>query len=277
VDGVCTDLVCEPDSKYCSGKQVRQCAADGLSFTVPSTCTATQFCDAADATCKAQICTPNALGCDGNAVATCNANGSAFRPGGTSCGAKRCVNGACTDALLADDFEDGNSDGWTTGVLLPLYTTITTSVVSTTAASGTTYSYQLSATSTLLAFGAYATHPVPTSTPSSASFWVRAPSAASSCTLGFGGITVGFGSAGTFTGTGASPAPYAANRWYHFEIGTIDWTGGTYTVRIDGAVAATGVTFTPVASGTVTAVRLNTTPPAAGGTMICLFDEITIR
>jgi hypothetical protein len=48
-------------------------------------------------------------------------------------------------------------------------------------------------------------------------------------------------------------------------------------VRIDGAVAATGVTFTPVASGTVTAVRLNTTPPAAGGTMICLFDEITIR
>jgi hypothetical protein len=34
-------------------------------------------------------------------------------PGGTDCAPISCFNGACTSALFSDDFEDGNSDGWT--------------------------------------------------------------------------------------------------------------------------------------------------------------------
>ena len=100
VGGACKPIVCAAGEKFCDGKAVKLCAADGLSASNLSTCAGDQYCDAG--ACKAQICTPNQDGCDGNAIATCNAAGSGYVAGTQqTCGVQKCVAGVCKPLVCA--------------------------------------------------------------------------------------------------------------------------------------------------------------------------------
>ncbi|MFW5741221.1 MAG: hypothetical protein ACOC1F_12725, partial [Myxococcota bacterium] len=95
--GACSDQVCDPSLKYCEGDEVRQCNAQGSSYSVVDTCTSSEYCDAASASCKAMMCSPGAPVCNGDIATTCNAQGSGYASGGTNCASqgKSCVDGAC--------------------------------------------------------------------------------------------------------------------------------------------------------------------------------------
>jgi hypothetical protein len=99
VQGACTNLACAPNAYYCNLGNVYHCSADGLSTTLYSTCTSTQYCDSSTsvATCKAQVCTPGQPACNGTVATTCNANGSGYSGTGTDCAASSllCSSGAC--------------------------------------------------------------------------------------------------------------------------------------------------------------------------------------
>ena len=107
----CQSLACVPSARYCENNTVRQCAADGLSSTLVTTCTTTQYCDDATATCRTRICTPNQPGCDVTRAAVCNAIGSGWLTGGTDCAAQpgqQCSAGACI-CLTGRASCDGNA------------------------------------------------------------------------------------------------------------------------------------------------------------------------
>ena len=100
VSGSCKSLVCAPNSPYCEGNAVKQCAADGLSGAAVETCGASDFCDAG--ACKPQVCSPGQPACDGNVIKTCTANGSGFAAGaGQDCGSQKCVQGVCKSLVCA--------------------------------------------------------------------------------------------------------------------------------------------------------------------------------
>jgi hypothetical protein len=90
-------------------------------------------------------------------------------------------------------------------------------------------------------------------------------------------IVLGFGPTGTFRGTGAATA-YVANRWYHFEIRSIDWTAQTYTVHVDGQLTGAAVPFAAASTGTVTTVDLSVSTTSTTALSVqALFDEIVVR
>jgi formylglycine-generating enzyme len=94
--GACEDHECMPGVSFCSGKELRQCAEDGLSSESVATCSASEYCDAPSGKCQTGVCAPNELACDGNRATTCNAAGSGFTAGGTSCTSNQtCQSGVC--------------------------------------------------------------------------------------------------------------------------------------------------------------------------------------
>lgn len=83
----CVDVVCEPNTKTCSGSSVTLCNTNGTSFTVTQTCSPSQHCDSESATCQLDVCSQGLFVCDGNVARRCNADGSGFESGGTNCSA----------------------------------------------------------------------------------------------------------------------------------------------------------------------------------------------
>jgi hypothetical protein len=186
------------------------------------------------------------------------------------------VSGACSDAIFSDDFEDGNSTGWTN--TSAIYTTITTTVTSP-GANGTADGFHLAATATFVSSTVGTTHTIPASAPTYVSFWGEVPTATTIAYLEVGTVfTVGFGSAGKFTGAGSTPGSYAANTWYHFELKNIDWVSGTYSVYVNGTLQGSG-TFTVPSPATVSTIKLMVTPPTAvtSATASATFDEIVVQ
>jgi len=107
--GKCQTLICAPSMRFCEGKALKQCSADGLSATTVQTCLTTEYCDDASTTCRTGVCTPNQPGCDGTRAAVCNALGSGWLAG-TDCNTlvgERCSAGACVCAASRADC-DGN-------------------------------------------------------------------------------------------------------------------------------------------------------------------------
>jgi hypothetical protein len=133
VTGACANLACSPNAYYCNLGNVYHCSADGLSTTLYSTCTSTQYCDSSTtvATCKAQICTPGQPACNGTVSTTCNAAGSGYTGTGTDCAAtgEVCSAGACV-AETVDAADPTPTNGTATSLSVAMkvdYYSVTTS------------------------------------------------------------------------------------------------------------------------------------------------------
>jgi hypothetical protein len=235
-DGECRDQLCSPSTLFCSAGSVQQCSSDGLSSALYQTCSSAQYCDAAAATCRALVCTPNQPACNGNLVTTCNADGSGFVAGGTSCGALYCVSGTCQTALFAEDFEDGDYVGWTTGTDTGITRSVTTAL-----AAGGLRSLEQTGGSTHQQ-GLYRTFTAVT--PANISWWAMATTTASYS--GYFILTSGgysnyiwysyFNTGGSISTSGSPTTPYVANQWYHFEMRNINWTSHTFDWYINDAL-----------------------------------------
>ena len=99
VAGACTTRVCAPSTYFCQNGAVRYCSSDGMSSTISTTCTTSQYCDstATTPTCKTRLCTASTPACNGTIATTCNADGSGYVADGTDCSATSlyCSAGAC--------------------------------------------------------------------------------------------------------------------------------------------------------------------------------------
>jgi hypothetical protein len=104
VDGMCVGHQCVPESAFCLGSDVRQCASDGLSSTVTEMCDTAEYCDTSSAMCEVGVCSPNEPACNVNVATTCNADGSDFTAGGSPCGTgTSCDRGVCKTHECAPD------------------------------------------------------------------------------------------------------------------------------------------------------------------------------
>jgi hypothetical protein len=234
----CEPVVCVAGQRYCQGQDVRQCSAKGESFSVVKTCLASEYCDGASKDCKPQLCTPNAPVCNLNVATTCNAAGSGYVAGGTDCSPQYCSSGSCISVLFKEDFEDGNFDGWTVGT-----GAYTRSVVSTTAAAGTTSSLYLTRTGSGTDDGIYYVFGTPL-TPKTISFWAQVTAGyayldvfptttVTSFIFRFysnGGIFYAY-DGGTPFSTGIS-----CTQWRHIELRNINWSLRTFDLYIDNAL-----------------------------------------
>lgn len=73
----CRPWICTPETSDCdaAGQRVRQCAADGLSYSSETDCTATdEVCYLAQ--CRAKVCEPGTSFCQGSEIRVCSANGT---------------------------------------------------------------------------------------------------------------------------------------------------------------------------------------------------------
>jgi len=278
-NGVCTVQLCVPNSRFCDNGVVRQCSADGLSATLYQTCTTSQYCDDATATCKAKICTPDAPACNGNSTTTCNSLGSGYTSAGTPCGSLYCVSGVCQTALFAEDWEDGDYNGWT----VPTGTYSVKAVQNTFAANGTTWSLQLTGGTGTESTGLLRVFTTPLS-PTRVSWWARAaqttipaayfmmyPSSTSTDYIAW----MYFNDTGSISCRGSGSAilrPYVANQWYHIEFRNINWTSRTFDYYIDDVLVQASVGM----SGSGTAVgKLNLQNWTGSGT--AYWDQIEFQ
>jgi len=146
-------------------------------------------------------------------------------------------------ALFADDFEDGNDNGWIETDESYLDEILTTP---TPAAGGGDYSLSLWGN-----VGSYY-HPLPSLRPARVDFNVRAPQ------IGYVGYFVlegatdlnravffymqTDGTMGVFDGTTMHATPYEANRWYKISF-LIDWNTKRVSYLVDGQTIATNIAF----------------------------------
>jgi hypothetical protein len=100
--GACVEQVCVPDQAFCQGDAVKRCSHNGLGSSIEETCSATEYCDNADALCRPQACTPKSAACAGSTVRVCRDDGSGFDdvancPSDQHCDvtSASCVAGAC--------------------------------------------------------------------------------------------------------------------------------------------------------------------------------------
>jgi hypothetical protein len=283
VNGVCSDQICVPNSRFCdTGNVVRQCSADGLSATLYQSCTTSQYCDDTTATCKAMICTPNLPACNGNSTTTCNSLGSGYTSAGTSCGSLYCVSGVCQTALFAEDWEDGDYNGWT--VLSGSYTT--RAVQNSVAANGTTWSLQLTKSGGGSGDDGLSRIFSTPLQPTRVSWWARAaqtnmpvayfmmyPTSSSSDYIAW----MYFNDTSQISCRGSGSAilrPYIANQWYHIEFRNINWTSRTFDYYIDNVLVQASVGM----SGSGTAVgKLNLHDWSTSSTATAYWDQIEFQ
>jgi hypothetical protein len=166
------------------------------------------------------------------------------------------VSGVCQTALFAEDWEDGDYNGWT--VLSGNYTT--RAVQNSVAANGTTWSLQLTGgggqnTGLSHVF----TTPIQ---PTRVSWWVRAaqttqpvayfmmyPSSSSTDYIAW----MYFNNSAQISCRGSGSAivrTYVVNQWYHIEFRNINWTSRTFDYYIDNVLVQASVGM----SGSGTAV-----------------------
>jgi hypothetical protein len=196
------------------------------------------------------MCAASLPTCNGETLTTCTAGGNGYASGGTACAAPmHCSSGACRTPFFIENFEDGDAIGWS-----PSTGTLGSSVVTnTTAAAGTTYSFDEG--------GAMLYRTLPQSCqPIALSAWARATDT-QLATITFGGVAsinfsaqVSFGP-GYITLGGQKTlfsVPYQLNAWYHVELRNIDWQAQTFDVFINDGIVAANVTatspFSPMSS-----------------------------
>jgi hypothetical protein len=260
VAATCAAVVCNKGAKFCQGQELRQCSTKGDASTLVQTCTAAQYCDATTLTCKTRLCTPNQPACSGNVLTTCNADGSGYVVGGTDCMPLYCVAGACSDAILREDWEDGNENGWVDGT--GTYVRMISSIAGPTGATSMVFSLSKTTAGTVPDGVSY-TFASPVQ-PKSISYWTKASSTVSA--LGYtrfvNGTDVLFY---TYFATylyayyySSYLATITTNTWYHVELRNIDWTTRTFDLYLNGTAVATGAKLSGTSSS-ITRIELYNT------------------
>jgi hypothetical protein len=186
--------------------------------------------------------------CNGNSATICNSDGSGYTGGETDCGDQICFSGVCEDGYLAEDFEDGDYDGWTSPG-----GSYTRTVTGSQAADGTTYSLQLTGGNSDHRDGlAYLFDGIQ---PSYVSYWAQATSTGTYGTYFVLSETQGdfaddeivfiYFNMGTISAWGASSTSlgsYIAGQWYPIEL-ALDWSAKTIDFTVNDVVVQTGVSF----------------------------------
>jgi hypothetical protein len=173
------------------------------------------------------MCQANAAACDRNSVTTCNANGSGYVGGTTPCGAGLfCLSGQCGSPILFDDFEDGDTNGWS-----PSPTSCATvSVNSTLGAASTARSVQFRVTQTCPT-DSYFTRSLSPTQVRAVGYWFRTSLVGYGIVLELVAQNVAFAHANTVALTRLS-----SNVWYYMEIKNIDYQAQTFDVFLDGVL-----------------------------------------
>jgi hypothetical protein len=245
--GTLSGLVCLGSSS------VGRCQSGGMTY-FERACGRSEYCESG--ACKALVCVPNRPSCDGNTATVCSANGSRHASGGTPCGAQRCVEGACQDALFVEDFEDGDFAGWQASPAGKSGYTV--SATTTDGAAGTLHSLMQKKTSTGPASfdGIYQTFA--DLKPKRISWWVMT----ASTTAASGGFSLSASAVGTSdwiafsyfkedgmlmllyeTPASSVAIPYSPNVWYHIELRNLDWTAKTFDYYVNGALLRAAAPF----------------------------------
>ena len=224
-----TPVRCTPGQLFCpNSRQLMLCGADGFSTSLAATCAWPEQCNASLGACS---CIPGPA-CNGSVATVCNADGT-YQAGGTDCATSgaTCVEGACKAPLFADDFEDGNYDGWLKGS-----SQYTRTVTNATAAAGTNYSLMQQGTGDGLSRDAGGIRPT------HISWWVRTNRVAAYTGMVEIWPTEGTPEQISFSSSGltnfTSTVSAQANTWYHVEMRAINWTTHTYDFYVNDALVA---------------------------------------
>lgn len=269
--GECFPIICNPNTYACSPSgDVVLCSSDGTVSTVADDCSSTEYCQAGQATCRPQVCSPGASWCDGSNVVTCNAQGSGSSV--TSCLPESCTFGTCDGDLFAENFEDGNADGWTT-----VSSDYVSEVVTSPAADGTGHSFTMSGGNGDHYNGVYYDLPEAIA-PERFSYWARAEGTGHStyltlhATTGTPSLTtevafVYFREGGSIAVGGSSQsiavASYTPGVWYFIEL-EFDWASSTYDIYIDGDIGAQDIDFRGGSESGVSRISLYHYAPGTG-------------
>ena len=257
VAGVCQADVCMQGSSRCENNAIVACDAVGSKLESPQPCSTPQICaeSSGAATCRTRICTPSAVFCGdgGNKLVECSADGfTQTVKQDCASTSQSCVARACRTVLFAENFEDGDFNGWTAGS-----GNYVREVLTGTAADGTTRNLSLRK------YGSGGAGP-PDGTyrtfnalqPTTVSFWIYPGitqrtefHSAASLSSGTGLVSFLAGSGNVRIEAGVSiETPITQNAWHHIEFRNIDWNARTFDYFLDGVAQSTGVTF--VGSGT---------------------------
>jgi hypothetical protein len=116
--GECSDLVCDPSTRFCQTNTVQQCDSTGTSSSLYQTCPTNQLCNPQTTACAIPRCTPGQPTCDGNVYTTCNADGFGFTGTRTDCTTTSQFCGAtgCTTSAV-DTIPPMNPTLYTSGAL----------------------------------------------------------------------------------------------------------------------------------------------------------------
>lgn len=249
--GICHPLICTPGVYSCNPSgDVVLCAQDGTSQTVVDDCTSTEYCETGKTTCRPQVCTPLVSWCTGSNSVTCNANGS-----GTtieSCAPNACEEGVCQTDLFFEDFEDGDTNGWTF-----LGNGYTMAVTDATAADGTDFSLTMSGGNANHYDGIYRTFS-PGIQPERFGYFARPESLFHGTYLtlhestGAPGLSnevafVYFRAGGEIAVGGATEgsvavASYTPGVWYYIEL-AFDWDADTFDIYVNGTLEGSDLGF----------------------------------
>ena len=257
VAGGCQTDVCVQGSAKCENNAIVACDSVGSKLESPQPCSSPQVCAESGgmATCRTRICTPSAVFCGegGNKIVECSADGfTQTVKQDCASTSQACVARACQTVLFAENFEDGDFNGWISGSGNYLR-----EVSTATAADGTLRSLLLDKIvgGAGPPDGVYRTFTSPLQ-PITVSFWInpgitQRTEFYSSDTVNNFTRLVSFLS--SFSGMQLEASEYintsfAANAWHHIELRNINWNARTFDYWIDGAEQGTGIAF--VNSGT---------------------------
>jgi hypothetical protein len=222
--------------------------------------------------------------CQDNVATTCKADGSGYTPGGMTCGPLTCSGGACVEPIFAEDFEDGNTTGWTIGS-----GTMYTRGAVQGGANGTEVALAMATTETSATFGSGLFWAFSSGVqPRGVSWWTKT-SAISSLPQGYLVLTgaapteiiafVYFSSSAFCRGhSGTSTcAAYTADTWYHVELRDIDWTAKTFDFYLDGVAVQRGAAFYSAATEPAAFVsRIDLYTGGGSPTNLSYWDEIEL-
>jgi hypothetical protein len=188
-------------------------------------------------------CTANHPLCAGDVAHVCNADGSGYTATTMTCNANSCYIGKCVTAFLSENFEDGDTVGWSANP-----GTWTATVVTSTAANGTAHSLELTG-------GTYFQGPYYRFSgvkPSHIGFWmmgVGAEFVVSTGTSADVNLVRVVGNGSTSLDGSAYGVSTGDLAWHHVELRNINWTARTFDIYVDGTLGVAAKAF-PTTAGT---------------------------
>jgi hypothetical protein len=233
------------------------------------------------------VCTPSTPACSGNIATTCNADGSGYATGGTDCGTLFCSGGACINAILKENFEDGNYDGWTVGTTA---TTYTRTVVAG-GAVDTGYALSMGNTSTTGALDGLYRVFSPGIQPKSVSWWTKTPASSSNYDSCF---RLSGSTAPTTTSTAdvimyvcfyrtsmyrylsgtTTTTTHTPGVWVLLELRNIDWTAKTLDFYVNNTIVQQAARFYSTTPTSLQRIDLYTWSGVSG--QLSYWDEIEL-